>query len=270
MTPIGEGAVTHPNCDFMASDQRGSDDPFGRALKTELTDMIRWAESTSPRSQQLAVGPSELGNACDRRLAYRIAGTDAVNTTMDPWPAIVGTSIHSWTEKAILRFMAETGQHDWLTEVRLQPDPLVPGSSDLYKISTATVVDLKTAGTDVFKRIKRNGPPDGYKIQTHLYGLGHENAGRRVESVALVIVPRAGWLRDMYVWWAPYERGVAQAAIDRLYGLANRLLQLDILHNGQKFADILAEPGDGCVWCPFFVRDHPEDLGASQRGCPGR
>jgi hypothetical protein len=271
MVNVGDGMVTHPSCDFMASERPATiTDPVALALKAELTEIIQWAQRTSPRSLQLAVGPSELGNPCDRRLAYRVAGYPTVNTGMDPWPSIVGTSIHSWTENAVKRFMNETGVHDWLTEVRLEPDPMVPGSSDLYKISEAMVVDLKTAGTDVFRRVKKDGPSEGYKIQTHLYGLGHERAGRPVRKVALVIVPRAGWLKDMYVWCAPYERAVAENAIARVYQLGAQLIEKDILNNPHRFQDFEASPGDACVWCPFFLRHTEPDQGASGLGCPGR
>jgi hypothetical protein len=263
------GFTTHPSCEQVFGDPVGQD-PFSAALKQELTDIILWAENNSPRSLQMAVGPSELGDPCDRRLAYRIAGIQTFNNLMDPWPAIVGTAIHSWTEESVNRYMNTTGTRDWLTEVGLRPDPMVKGRSDLYKISTGTVVDLKTAGTDVFRKIKKIGPPEGYKVQVQIYGLGHVRAGRPVNNVALVFVPRAGWISDMYVWQEPYKEEVALAALARLYDLGGRLIEMDIENNGHRYQQIDPVPGDGCAYCPFFVRASEPDVGASQLGCPGR
>ena len=71
----------------------GGSNPHATALKHELSQVILWNEHNAPRSLQRAIGPSELGDPCDRKLAYRIAGIEPVNFG-DPWPAIVGTSIH--------------------------------------------------------------------------------------------------------------------------------------------------------------------------------
>ena len=40
----------------------------------ELRDVVRAHESSRPRSKQRAIGPSEAGTTCSRRLAYRLAG----------------------------------------------------------------------------------------------------------------------------------------------------------------------------------------------------
>jgi hypothetical protein len=49
----------------------------------EITDYalgrLRTISPGSPRALQAQLGPSEIGQACPRRLAYRIAGTPVVN-----------------------------------------------------------------------------------------------------------------------------------------------------------------------------------------------
>lgn len=239
-------------------------------LKKRLSDIIAWADANSPRSLQVAIGPSELGTPCDRQLAYRLAGWAEVNASMDPWPAIVGTAVHSWTEASVQKFMARSGSHDWLTEVELDPDPLVRGHSDLYQISTGTVVDLKTCGTNALRKIQKEGPSPEHEAQVQLYGLGHRRAGRPVTTVALVFVPRAGWLRDMYVWSAPYDESVAVAALDRMYALAYRLIEMDVQRYPSRFSDITATPGDACTFCPFYNPTSDPDTTANHLGCPGR
>lgn len=123
-------------------------DPTAMALKRELSEIILWTERNSPRSKQLAVGPSELGDACDRRLAYRIAGNPPSNTGMDPWPAVVGSSIHSWLERAITEYQRVVGDLGYLTETHVYPDPLVAGHSDLFNVRAGRVIDWKAQPLD--------------------------------------------------------------------------------------------------------------------------
>jgi hypothetical protein len=245
------------------------DVPGEDPLKHELTDVFLWAERNSPRSKQMAPGPSELGDPCDRRLGMKLAGLATVNKRMDPWPAIVGTAIHSWSERAVLAYQEATGSRNWLTEQKLDVDPMISGHSDLYYIPRGAVVDLKSAGTDAMKKIMAQGPPEGYITQIHLYGLGYENAGIPVNEVALVFVPRNGWLGDMRAYAWPYDRSIAERALERMYRLAGRLMELDIVNNPQRWIEIEASPGRNCVWCPFFDPRDPE-RGPGVDGCGGR
>jgi len=246
-------------------------DPASMALKRELAEIIMWNEQTSPRSLQKTIGPSELGDPCDRRIAYRIAGTAPVNIWADPWPAIVGTAVHNWLEVALNRYQKAVGDRGWLTELRVQPDPLVHGHSDVFNTRSGTVLDYKTTGTDNMRKLQRGEPPKpGYITQVHLYGLGHERAGREVNYVALIFFPRGGWLDDSFVWRAPYDRAIAEAALERLYKIGFQLLDLNIESNPHRFQLIDAAPGDSCVWCPMFNKELNHDVAASDRGCPGR
>ncbi len=244
--------------------------PLSAALKKRLTQIISWADANSERSLQVAIGPSELGTPCERRLAYRLTGWREMNEHLDPWPAIVGTAVHAWTGASVQKFMSRTGAHDWLIEVELDCDPLVHGHSDLYQISTGTVVDLKTCGTTALRHLQKHGPSQEYKVQVQTYGRGHVRAGRPVNAVALVFVPRAGWLRDMYVWSEPYDVSVACCALDRMYMLAYRLIEMDVMRYPGHFNEIPATPGDACVFCPFYNPTSDPDTTADHRGCPGR
>lgn len=274
MVLSGTGATVWPSGEVSVSGFMDSApatvSPLSAALKKRLTSIISWADANSPRSLQVAIGPSELGTSCQRRLAYRLAGWREVNEHMDPWPAIVGTAVHAWTGESVQKFMTRTGAHDWLIEVELHPDPLVTGHSDLYQISTGTVVDLKTCGVTALRHLQKHGPSHEYKVQVHTYGLGHQRAGRPVNSVALVFVPRAGWLRDMYVWSEPYDERVALTALGRMYDLAYRLIEMDVQRYPSRFSEITATPGDACVFCPFYNPTPDQSVTADHLGCPGR
>lgn len=249
----------------------GEPHPLAAVIKRELSQIILWNERESPRSKQQAIGPSELGTECLRRLAYRIAGATPVNLGSDPWPAIVGTSIHDWLEKAVNRYQGSVADLGYLTELRVYPDPMVKGRSDIFNTKTKTVVDHKTTGTDGMRKVKKGIISEGYRIQIHIYGLGHKRAGREVENVALIFYPRSGWLGDAYVWVEPYNEQIALDALARMHNLAEQLLDDDIVNNPHRYQNIEATPGDGCVWCPFYNRNLIDiDTPASGKGCPGR
>lgn len=248
----------------------GALDPEAELLKRELTEIVLWNERESPRSKQVAIGPSELGVACDRRIAYKLANIPVVNDLSDPWPAVVGTAVHNWLESAVNGFQAVNGDRGWLTEMHVFPDPLVQGHSDVYNSRKKMIVDYKTAGTEVMRKVKKGQIPEGYIKQIQIYGLGHVLAGRPVERVALAFFPRSGWLDDMYVWQAPYDESVARGALDRMYQIGYKLLDLEIENNPHRFEQIDATPGDDCAFCSWLSRTAEPDVAATQFGCPGR
>jgi hypothetical protein len=250
-------AGTHPMCETLERD------PLADEIQAELTSIIKWADENSPRSQQTALGPSEIGTPCERRLAYRLANLPPVNFNRDPWPAIVGTAIHQWLEGAVNRY----GDPRLETEAELIIDQALTGHSDLLR--ETTVVDYKTAGTDVMREARKNGPSRSYKIQINLYGLGQVRRGRRIEHVALVYLPRAGNLSGMYVWVDKFRPEVAGAALERMYGIANGLIEVDIFNHPEIFNEIPAV-ADHCGFCPYYRKEGLMANGiADETGCPG-
>lgn len=266
LDPVLAPATTHPTC-LMVEEPTGQD-PFALMLKQQLTDIIQWYDQENPRSKQQAIGPSEIGDPCDRRIAYRLADIPTVNNWMDPWAGIVGTALHSWLEKAVSAWCKAQGTGAWMTETTLYLNEFIEGHADLYSHEHKSVVDWKSASKDVIRTSQLQGPSIGYMIQTHLYGFMFEEAGYPVERVALVFLPRAGWLSDMYVWSAPYDRAVALNALNRLYRIAQQVVDLDLLTQSHKWDQIPFHSGKGCGYCPWYVpkRDRPAD----ETGCPGK
>lgn len=245
-------------------------DSYALHLRDEITDIIKWANRSSDRSQQVEIGASETGGECLRRLGYRIAEVASVNEDTDPWPAIVGTAIHSWLEKAVDKFQAAHRLNRWATEMTVHPSDVVTGHTDLYDKEKFAVVDYKSAGTekmrDLRKGVEGAVSPDHIQ-QINLYGLGHVRAGRRVDTVALVYLPRAGWLSGMYVWSAPFDQQLAEDALDRLKKVAAGLIYYKVTDNGENWNKIPATAGKGCAWCPWL---NPGVDEASAAGCPGK
>jgi hypothetical protein len=269
MDPALAPATTHPTCGPVWGEP-GDEDPFNALLKRNLIEIIQWAEKQNPRGHQVLIGPSEIGDLCDRRIGYRIAQIPACNEDFDPWAAVMGTAVHSWLQEAVNGWMAASGTSDWVAETTLAVNEFVEGHCDLYWAPYKTVIDWKTQGPTIFKNTQANGPSLGYIIQAHVYGYGFEQAGVPVERVALAFLSRAGWLKNMYVWSAPYDRSLAEMAMSRLYGIAQQIMSANILTESQRWDDITATPSNTCGFCPWYNPGKEPDQGADHNGCPGR
>lgn len=270
LDPVLEKSTSHPGCFPFAELDEG--DTFTTMMKTKLIEVILWAERQHPRGSQVPIGPSELGTPCDRRLGYRLAAVTPCNTEFDPWPMIMGTAIHSWLERAFSAWSASNSDpgEQWLTEQTLDLDEVVRGHADLYNHEHEAVIDWKGVGPDVMKKIRRDGVPVGYQIQTHLYGYGFERLGVPVKKVCLAFLPRAGWLRDMYVWTADYNRDIAVGSLVRLYEIATQVLKLETSIHPHRWEQVDAYPSNDCGWCPYYAPGLDPERGASDKGCPGR
>ena len=254
LDPLWVNVGIHPTCS----------DPLADQLKAELSAIIKWASDTSPRSLQTTLGPSELGTPCDRRLAYRLAGSQVFNDRLDPLIAMVGTGIHSWMEEAIRRFNATFGDDTLTPETRVVIDALLSGTSDLYHKQLRAVVDFKSAGADVLKKVPNFGPEPGYRVQTHLYGLGYENAGLPVDQVMLVYIPRSGLLKGIHVWREPYDRRIAEDALRRRDTISRWVAE------GKPYNEYSTEVTEkDCYFCPFRSRQDMLMGATAQFGCPG-
>lgn len=264
---VEPGFPFHVGCIPMFTKIPGMDmTTYDLEIREDLIELVRWADANDARKRQVQLGCSEVGHECDRRLAYRMAAVPAAGFRNDPWPAIVGTSIHAWMEAAVNNFQQAHGLDDWVTEMEVLPSPLVKGHTDLYWRSKGLVLDWKFPSPDNLRKMRNDGVPQQYQTQVMLYGLGHINAGRDVQRVGVVALGRQGWLKDMYVWTTEFDRKVAQAALDRVYRIGNRLLSSD-LSADSTWQSIQATPSRLCTWCPFYDRSVKY---ATQKSCPGK
>lgn len=259
----------HVNCAPMKFSEIGMPGE-GHPVREALAGVIRDASSGEARSQQTAVGPSELGSPCERRLAMRMAGVVPVNRSSDPWPAIVGTAIHAqlreYFEWDNARAIAAGRPARWVTEQRVHPSPVISGSSDLYDRATATVIDWKTVGDGKLPQIVKEGPTLGFQRQIQLYGLGYLRAGFQVNTVALAFLPRAGRLSSLTYYEWPFDPGMAQQTLDRAYRIGSRVVELQRQLGPEIWDRIPGNTEDHCGWCPFFRKNV---VRVSSEGCPG-
>lgn len=240
-------------------------------LDETIRRIVRTASDGSARSQQRRIGPSEIGQECDRFIGYKLMSADPTNTGRDAWLANLGTAMHAWLEAAFTADNAATLGR-WLIEERVWLNGSLSGSCDLFDTWTGTVIDHKLLGTTSQKKIRKDGPPPKYRVQLHLYGYGHARAGRDVRTVALACYPRNDSLtgefggNKLLIWSEPYDEQIAVDALTRIASITETAAVLDVEQHPDRWALIPATPGEDCKYCPFF---NPTATAASDTGCPG-
>lgn len=229
-------------------------------VRRALLDAVYAKYRNAPRSQQTAIGPSQVGHPCGRYLAFMASGRDRTQQFTDPWPSIVGTAVHSWLGEAIEAVpLTNDVFHEWVSEQRVQVGAGLGGSADAYHVPSATVVDFKVLGDSAYREIKSHGPDDEYwtkgpgqtyYTQLQCYGLGFANTGRPVRNVSLAVFGRAKPLSAMFLVPWTYRPEVAEAALERL-------------HNARMLAAAGVDPmivdpkpdKKSCYYCPFRGRE---------------
>lgn len=237
-------------------------------LKRQLTDVVLRQAAQQPRNLQTQLGPSGLGEPCTLRLALGILETPATNPVSDPLPSVVGTGAHAMFAGFFeqLDERLPDGRPRYLIEQRVTPRDDIPGSSDLFDRLHGAVIDWKFMGQTKLDSLRRRGPGLRYRVQSHVYGLGFENAGETVQHVAVVGVPRGGFLSGMQVWTEPYDRQVALDALERKDATTELIGRLRLTDHPERWALIPRTPGPECRYCPFLS---PGLTAPAVTGCPG-
>lgn len=248
------------------SSPAGSPHPFSK----EVITMIRGYDASRPRSMQKFLGPSEIGSPCPRQLAYKLAGTEEVNQTADPWFPIIGSAVHELLAKAMGWYndvyLGRAANPRFLMENRVHVAAenqgyTTSGSTDVYDVDLQRVVDWKIVGVTTMRKVEAGNTPEEkagpqYRVQGMTYGKGWEQAGYPVKSVMIAFLPRSNFLNKMKLVEMAYDRSIADVAQARVAAIDAMRAHLPV----EQF------PAGGCtIWCPFYVPKVP--LGA--RSCPG-
>lgn len=111
----------------------------------EMRALVEQHANASERNLQAHLGPSEIGHRCHRQVAAKLAQLPAINHVSDPWPSIVGVSLHAWLEQALSSINNRIGRIRFLTEFKVAPTGFEghPGTGDGYDADTETVIDHK-------------------------------------------------------------------------------------------------------------------------------
>lgn len=241
--------------------------PWAHAYAQQIKALVHRQAARAPRSQQVHLGPSELGVACDRQVVGKLLGEARTNHVVDPWPSVLGTAAHAWLADA---FTADDPAR-WMTEHRVNPLDGHEGTADLYDVAEATVGDHKVLGPSSLAKVKRpEGPPRHYKRQLALYGLGYLREGRPVRRLALLAYPRAeASLDNLFVWEQPFDDEVVGWLASTFEETARRKQLADNVRAGTlSVANLPREPShDECYFCPFYRPGSAHD--GTSIGCPG-
>ena len=206
---------------------------------------------------------------CDRAVVSKMAGEAETGHTGDPWPSIVGLALDAWIKRYFANENRLNGYDRWLTDVRVYPHPLYPGTLDLYDTVTYTVIDLKALGVSTAAKLARSGPSPRYKNQVLLYAWGMRLAGYRVDRVAIVSLPRTkSFLADIYVWDHVLTEEDDLAVIELLQRTEARRRAAQMVLSQQLPIEAVQRTPDGesCHFCGFFRIEAAHDGGP---GCPG-
>ena len=218
------------------------------ALAGRIQDIIHSRQANSPRSKQKAIGLSEVGDVCPRKLAYKTLDWTATSPASDPWASISGTAIHAWLADAFLEYPDR-----FLVEHPVRINDELAGTCDLFDRQEQMVIDHKCVGATSMKNRKRNGMTDQQRVQINLYAYGLELAGEKVSKVAIAYYPLGGRLDGLHTIVEPYRKDLAIAAIERLENIKVLIWQLDPEKNQDHWNLIPATPSSMCIYCPFYL-----------------
>lgn len=240
--------------------------PAEHPLAKTIDDLIYLKYRRTPRHLQKELGPSEIGEPCERKLALKIMNEPTVNEG-DPLPSIVGTAAHTWMEEACHQWNERVGRIEWITELGIEIVPGIIGHSDVYHVPSASVVDWKFPGAEGMKEVRANGPSELYRVQGQLYGKGWARLGLPVENIVIVFLPRGGQLHGRYgrvIESESYDESIADRALERYYAIVTRCADLDVEHHPLRYKLFPVEKGHHCTYCAWFKPGN--DTGKS---CPG-
>lgn len=236
-------------------------------FKQEIIRMVREYDASRPRSQQVHLGPSEIGAGCDRQIAYKLAGRPQVNETADPWFPIIGTAVHAWLATAVGWYndvvLNRAGDPRFIVEnrVKVAADHAsaynTSGSTDVYDADWERVIDWKIVGTTTMRKVKKDGSPQQYVVQGNTYGEGWRQAGYPVKELLICYLPRSNFLTNMYIDRLDFQPELAHQAMQRV-GHIETLVRGGIPPEAFPAADC-------SIWCPFYTPKVP--LGTNS--CPG-
>lgn len=231
---------------------------------SEIYDrIIKELTKPSERDKQRKVGPSELGDLCERCLAEKLLGVHKEEKT-HPLAPMIGTAFHLYLENVI-------GLEDYLKETKVTVGTIegygdIRGTADGFDVSTGHVVDYKVLSKKKIKAFSsatffddnRNpefysdsmteGQLKKYYYQMQLYGLGMENAGYEVNHTSLILFPRDCTVESVisasHELCFKYNRGAALNVLER----ANHIFKWAI-NNWNILEELDSHPG--CYYCAF-------------------
>jgi hypothetical protein len=229
-------------------------------LGRELASIIHDAGVWTPRAKQVAIGPSEMGHECTRRLAYKLLDWEQVNVSQSSnWASQVGSAIHSHLADIFRK------KEGYEVEQKVTIRGQLAGTVDLFDTVRGIVIDWKTTGHSKLQEYRKSGATQQHITQVQLYGYGKALTGAKVHKVALAYLPTSGTLDDLHLDLHDYDESLALAALARVDDIHALMAQLNIEDNPSMWDVIPKVANRNCNWCPYFLPYSKE----SAKGCAG-
>ena len=231
---------------------------------SEIYDrIIKELTKPSERDKQRKVGPSELGDLCERCLAEKLLGVHKEEKT-HPLAPMIGTAFHLYLENTI-------GLEGYLKETKVTVGTIegygdIRGTADGFDVSTGLVVDYKVLSKKKIKAFSSatffdedynpefysdsltEGQLKKYYYQMQLYGLGMENAGYEVNHTSLILFPRDCTVESVmsasHELCFKYNRDAALNVLER----AKQIFKWAD-ENRDNLGELDSHPG--CYYCAF-------------------
>lgn len=216
-------------------------DNAAEAVEQAYGRVIADAIKRHPRSLQKRIGPSQIGEPCDKALLHALAGAEEPETPdMDVrLEAPYGTAWHAQLEEwfgADNKRYSDIGPSRWLIEERVEVGTIggqvITGSTDLFDTNSGYVIDHKMVSASRHRSYRLHGPGQKYLVQAMLYCRGWAMDGWAVKGAAIAFFPRNATdqkgvrLQDIHFHTIPYDEQIALDALDRAnkrWGLINAL-----------------------------------------------
>jgi len=214
-------------------------------IKNLLIEALRNQDNKRARTNQVEVGPSELGG-CRRKVWYRINARPTTNNEEYKLAAMMGTAIHGSIEDAI-KLIDPKGKK-YLVETDVEYNGM-KAHIDLFIPETGDVVDWKTVKVKNLSYF----PTQQQRWQVQVYGyLIDKSRNGNPRTVNLVAIARDGDERDVRVHSEPYDPKIAEEALNWLAAI--------------KESAIAPEPERDPSYCRFYCRYFDE---SGKVGCIG-
>ena len=210
-------------------------------IKELLVKALHEKENSRPRSNQVQIGPSELGG-CRRKVWYRLNDQPETNDNELKLAAIMGTAIHSAIEKALDKtpgvVLEAAVEHNGM---KAHVDCYFPDSGDVVDWKT-----VKAKNLNYFPTLQQR-----WQVQTYGYLIEQSGLGK-VHNVHLVAIPRDGDERDIKVHSEKYDSSIALEALSWLAAI--------------KETNVAPEPERDESYCKFYCKYYDA---TGEMGCVG-
>lgn len=161
-------------------------------------------QAPTKRDKQVMVGPSNLGNPCERCLGLDLAGVlpgsparkaRADGTGLSAW---IGTAMHLKLEQDI-GVLKALGVKEWkkvelekkgLVVGEIEGYGLITGTGDIFHDQHHTVCDLKGTKLAYIRDYRIQGIGIQYEVQRQSYAVGVKAEGFKVKEVMNKYIPR--------------------------------------------------------------------------------